>query len=119
MACFENIHVTNRSYDKVVRVVNNNPPSNNNIKGHRNVEDMVIAMERPRTVMTVLPSGKTTDDIVTKLWDTLDEGDTVIDLANDHYTNSEWRDNMLNSRNINYLGLRNIRRVRGRWRVLR
>ena len=58
VARFENIHVTNRSYDKVVRVVNNNPPSNNNIKGHRNVEDMVIAMERPRTVMTVLPSGK-------------------------------------------------------------
>lgn len=103
VARFENIHVTNRSYDKVVRVVTNNPPENNTIKGHRNIEDMVVAMERPRTVMTVLPSGKTTDDVVTKLWDTLDEGDTVIDLANDHYTNSEWRDMMLDSRNINYL----------------
>ena len=103
VARFVDVHVTNRGYEKVVGVVNNNPSANKPMTGHITVEVMISEMERPRTVMTVLPSGKTTDHVAAKLCDLLDEGDTMIDLANDHYTNSEWRDWMLDSRKIDYL----------------
>lgn len=96
---FENIHVTNRSYEKVVKIVG----TNGDMRGHRTVEDMVREMEGPRTVMTVLPSGKSTDDVTTKLCSLLSEGDAVIDLANDHYANSERRRAMFERRNIHYL----------------
>ena len=95
------IHVFNRTHPKMYELVN----ETTNVHGHATVLDMVDSMKRPRTVMTALPHGKATDSSVNDLVTILSPGDTIIDLANEHFKVSRNRSARCERRNVNYLGV--------------
>src|SRR5210317_524766 len=61
------------------------------VKGYENVEEMVSDMKEPRTIITALPHGETTDAMVKKLGSVMTKGDTIVDWSNEFYRTSRNR----------------------------
>lgn len=97
----EQVNLFNRSYAKVNDLIVNNP--NLNLVGHESIENLVENTQTPRTVITMLPHGKPTTDMISTLSKMLSKEDTILDLANDYYKDSERRFYECNSRGIKYL----------------
>jgi 6-phosphogluconate dehydrogenase len=95
------VHVFNRTHPKMYELVNETA----NVYGHGTILDMVDSMKRPRTIMTALPHGNITDDSLNNLVTILSPGDTIVDLANEHYKVSRNRNARCSCRDINYLGV--------------
>lgn len=95
------VNLFNRSYTKVNDLIVSNP--NLNLVGHESIEQLVDNTQTPRTVITMLPHGKTTSDMVSTLSKMLSKNDIILDLANDYYKDSERRFYECNSRGIKYL----------------
>lgn len=95
------VNLFNRTYTKANNLIVNNP--NLDLVGHKSIENLVDHTQRPRTVITMLPHGKPTSDMIYTLSKILSNGDTILDLANDHYKDSERRFYECKSRGIKYL----------------
>lgn len=95
------LHVCNRSKDKTDALVRTSPK----ITGHDSVVEMVAKMEKPRTVITMLPHGNVTCDTVSLLSKVMQPGDTIIDCSNEFYDASRVRGNFCKTRDIEYLGV--------------
>ena len=96
----QELNVCNRSPEKVKAIVR----KSSHVKGYENVEEMVSDMKEPRTVITALPHGETTDNMVRILRTVLSRGDTIIDCSNEFYRTSRSRGAFCQSRGIGYLG---------------
>ena len=59
--------------------------------GAESLEDLVQKLEKPRHVWLMIPAGEPTQSTIRKLYDLLDEGDTIIDGGN-----SKWSDSRAN-----------------------
>lgn len=57
------------------------------LKGVYTIEELVAALERPRAIWVMIPSGKPTDDMIQHLLTILEPGDAIIDSGN-----SNWKD---------------------------
>ena len=97
----EQVNLFNRSYTKGNELIANNP--NLNLVGHKSIEDLIENTQTPRTIITMLPHGKPTTDMISKLSKIMTKNDTILDLANDYYKDSEKRFNKCNLRKIKYL----------------
>jgi 6-phosphogluconate dehydrogenase len=58
-------------------------------KGAESLEDLVQKLDRPRHVWLMIPSGAPTQQTIEKLFDLLDEGDTIIDGGNSKWSDSK------------------------------
>ena len=67
------------------------------------LEDLVRALEPPRTVWVMVPAGDPTEQTVMKLADLLDEGDTIVDGGNTKWTDDKRRAEQLAPRGIHYV----------------
>jgi len=94
------LNVCNRSPEKVKVIVK----KSSHVKGYENVEEMVSDMKEPRTIITALPHGETTDAMVKKLSSVMSKGDTIIDCSNEFYRTSRNRGAFCQSKGIGYLG---------------
>src|SRR5210317_2252029 len=94
------LNVCNRSPEKVKAIVK----KSSHVKGYENVEEMVSDMKEPRTIITALPHGETTDAMVKKLGSVMTKGDTIIDCSNEFYRTSRNRGAFCQSKGIGYLG---------------
>ena len=90
-----------RSHTKVNDLIVNNP--NLMLVGHESIENLVENTQTPRTVITMLPHGKATTDMISTLSKVLSNEDTILDLANDYYKDSEKRFYECKYRGIKYL----------------
>ena len=97
----EQVNLFNRSYTKVNELIANNP--NVNLIGHKSIEDLIENTQTPRTIITMLPHGKPTTDMISKLSKIMTKDDTILDLANDYYKDSEKRFYECYFRRIKYL----------------
>ena len=61
-------------------------------------------MKEPRTIITALPHGETTDAMVKKLGSVMTKGDTIVDCSNEFYRTSRNRGAFCQSKGIGYLG---------------
>lgn len=95
------VHVYNRSPEKTHALVEKSV----GIHGHESVCEMLSKMESPRTIITALPHGMTTDTIVSFLSKTMTPGDTIVDCSNEYFETSRQRESVCNGHNINYLGV--------------
>lgn len=77
-----------------------NPESDRNVDS---LEQLVAALQPPRVVWVMVPSGAPTDSVITQLGDLLDAGDTVVDGGNSHYTDDTRHADELNQHGINFL----------------
>jgi 6-phosphogluconate dehydrogenase len=71
--------------------------------GAADMKALVAALDAPRAVWVMLPSGPITDGAVTALGDLLEAGDTVIDGGNTFYRDDIRRAEALKAKHISYL----------------
>src|SRR3954462_2611259 len=67
------------------------------------LEALAGALERPRVVWVMVPSGEPTRQTVRELADVLEAGDVVIDGGNSRYTDDKVHAEMLGAKGIGYL----------------
>ncbi|MBW3094840.1 decarboxylating 6-phosphogluconate dehydrogenase [Bifidobacterium sp. 64T4] len=77
-----------------------NPDSGRDVDS---IEALVAALQPPRVVWTMVPSGKATDSVIARLGDLLDAGDIVVDGGNSHYTDDTRHANELKRKGIDFL----------------
>src|SRR3954451_6975482 len=68
-------------------------------------EEFVQALERPRTIMTMVKAGPAVDAVIEELAPLLDEGDTIVDGGNSHFRDTQRRDKAMNERGLRFLGV--------------
>ena len=64
------------------------------------VADFARLLDKPRAVWLMLPAGPVTEEYVDRLLDVLDEGDTIIDGGNSHYTDTLVRAGRVEARGL-------------------
>ena len=95
------IHVHNRTYSKVKKLADKNI----NIQGHESLVDFVGNMKEPRTIITMLPHGKPSMDMIRSLTKHVSSDDTIINCANELDRSSVYSEHECRTRGINYLGI--------------
>jgi 6-phosphogluconate dehydrogenase len=92
------LHLYNRSSSKIDVAINSS------MKRYQTVLQMTQSMSRPRTLIIMLPHGEPSNEMISHTLKLLDPGDTIIDCANEHYTQSSLRQNMCDKYQVNFLG---------------
>jgi 6-phosphogluconate dehydrogenase len=67
--------------------------------------EFVGALERPRTVMTMVKAGPSVDAVIADLAPHLEQGDTIIDGGNSHFRDTQRRHAELRERGLRFLGV--------------
>ena len=73
--------------------------------GYTDINDLINSLEKPRTILLMVPSGKATKDVIEKIKDLLDEDDLVIDGGNSFYLDSEENGLALEQKKIKFIGM--------------
>ena len=82
------------------------------IYGFDNMKEFVSNIERPRTILLMIPSGVITDSVLYDLYTHLDKRDSIIDCGNEWYLNTERRMAEAEINHLYYIGMG----VSGGWR---
>lgn len=72
--------------------------------GCETLEDLVAAVERPRSILVMVKAGAPTDAVIDALVPLLDEGDIVIDGGNAHFEDTRRREATLRDHGIHFVG---------------
>jgi 6-phosphogluconate dehydrogenase len=75
------------------------------ITGTGTTQEFVQALERPRTIMTMVKAGPAVDAVIEELAPLLDDGDTIVDGGNSHFRDTQRRDKALSERGLRFLGV--------------
>jgi len=75
------------------------------ITGTGSVEEFVAALERPRTIMTMVKAGAPVDAVIDDLIPHLDAGDTIVDGGNSNFRDTQRRATALADRGLRFLGV--------------
>ena len=75
------------------------------VKGVNTLAEFLDALERPRSIMLLVPAGKVVDIVIEDLIPHLDEGDLIIDGGNSHFPDTERREKYLNEKGFEFLGV--------------
>ena len=75
------------------------------ITGTGTTEEFVQALERPRTIMTMVKAGPAVDAVIEQLEPLLEAGDIIIDAGNSHFRDTQRRDKAMNERGLRFLGV--------------
>ena len=97
------VAVYNRTVSKVDDFINGNA-NKTNIIGAKTIEEFVSLLEKPRRVMLMIKAGKPVDDFIEILIPHLEKGDIIIDGGNSNYTDTIRRTELLESREMLYIG---------------
>jgi 6-phosphogluconate dehydrogenase len=93
-------------YDKDPRkVVALNGLDQNNLKGFSDLNNFIENLERPRTLMMLVPAGKIVDAVISELLPLLDKEDVIIDGGNSHFTDTERRYKHLEEKGFHFIGM--------------
>lgn len=100
------LHIFNRTSSKTLATFKKAPPHvQEHLYCHDTVEHMIEKMKEPRSIITMLPHGDISRDMIINIGRQLSKGDTIIDCANEHFEESKERGIQLNMQGINYLGV--------------
>jgi 6-phosphogluconate dehydrogenase len=72
-------------------------------EGASSLQDVVSKLDKPRIVWLMVPSGKATEDNITRLSEMMKSGDILIDGGNSMYKDSVRRSAELKKKNISFL----------------
>jgi 6-phosphogluconate dehydrogenase len=71
--------------------------------GASSLEDLVSKLSAPRTVWVMVPSGKATDDNITRMGELLEPGDLVIDGGNSNWKDSKRHAEEMKAKGIHFM----------------
>jgi len=72
--------------------------------GCTTMDDFLEALQKPRRIMMMVPSGDPVDSVINSLKDHLEPDDLLIDGGNSHFKDTERRTEMLEALGIRYIG---------------
>lgn len=72
-------------------------------RGAASLEELTAKLTAPRTVWTMVPAGKATDDTVARLLELLEPGDTIVDGGNSNYKESMARSAAAKAKHIDFI----------------
>ncbi len=75
------------------------------ITGKYDVPSFMAVLKKPRVVMMLVPAGKIVDYVISDILPHLEPGDIVIDGGNSHFTDTNRRLQMLEDKDIQFLGM--------------
>ena len=76
----------------------------NQSKAHPDVKSFVESLSTPRIIFSMVPVGKSTDDVILQLLPHLSDGDVLIDGSNAHFDDTTRRYHQLEGKGIHFLG---------------
>ncbi len=87
------VHRLRRDGDHAVVAYDPNPEARASVEAFgatttASIDELIAALDKPRGVWIMVPSGKITDDTVAALQSLLEKGDTIIDGGNSNYHDS-------------------------------
>ncbi len=77
--------------------------STNNAQTFTSLTSLINSIAAPRTIFLCIPAGKTVDKVIQEMLSVLAPNDTLIDLGNSYYQDSQRRAATLKKQRINYL----------------
>lgn len=72
-------------------------------EGARSIENLTTKLTNPKVIIFCVPAGKVIDELISQLDSNLAEGDTIIDLGNSFYKDSQRRAKLLRERKIEFI----------------
>ncbi|HSW96590.1 MAG TPA: decarboxylating 6-phosphogluconate dehydrogenase [Candidatus Saccharimonadales bacterium] len=93
--------VWNRSKEPVTDLQSKMPQ----VQAADTIKDMIMSLETPRTIWSMLPAGDTTEKMLQEISLYLDENDIVIDGGNAHFSDTQRRYEELQKKGIRFLGI--------------
>jgi len=75
------------------------------VKAFNILSEFVQSLQKPRSVMMLVPAGKIVDDVIEELLPLLDKGDLIIDGGNSHFTDTNRRVTYLDAKGFNFFGM--------------
>ncbi len=94
--------VWNRTYKKTKEYIKEF--GNNYLEGQKDLKTFIKNIERPRKIILFIQSGGAIDEILEKILPFLNKEDIIVDMANEHYKNTEKRTNYLQKKKIHFCG---------------
>ena len=86
------VSVYNRTFARTQSLTALNIPQ---ITGYSSLSSFVKSMPKPRTIMLLVQAGFAVDDMIRQLYPLLDSGDTLVDMGNSYYKDTERRQQQL------------------------
>ena len=98
------IAVWNRSSERVDALLAQDQVRSMPMTGHHTLEAFLEAIERPRTIILMVPAGAATDAQIELLLPHLERGDIILDCGNALWTDTVRREQALKAQGLLFLG---------------
>ena len=99
------VAVTNRETDWIDDFIKEADALAGQLNGYEGLEDFVQALEAPRSILFMIPSGAPLDDMIAKISPLLAEGDTLIDGGNADFNDTRRRSEALAQMGLHFVGM--------------
>lgn len=100
-----NFTVAGYDKDKKQTALLEKEAENKPVKAFDSLELFVQSLQKPRSVMMLVPAGKIVDSVIEDLIPLLEKGDIIIDAGNSHFTDTNRRVEYLNTKGLNFFGM--------------
>jgi 6-phosphogluconate dehydrogenase len=97
------VAVFNRTTEKVDAFIDGRAKGKNFIGCH-SIDDLVKKVKKPRKIMMMVKAGQPVDELIEQLLEYMTKGDVIIDGGNEHFTNTERRTALVESKKLLYVG---------------
>lgn len=99
------LHLYNRTHDKVLQTIDKSSNKGNLIP-HETLGGMLTSTtQNKKTVITMLPHGKVTTNIIEDILPLMNKNDIIMDMSNEYYTESLNRSKICCKKDVKYLGI--------------
>jgi len=78
---------------------------NKPVKAFNSLPLFIQSLQKPRSIMMLVPAGKIVDSVIEDLIPLLEKGDILIDAGNSHFTDTNRRVDYLNTKGLNFFGM--------------
>ncbi|MEO6722875.1 MAG: NADP-dependent phosphogluconate dehydrogenase [Ferruginibacter sp.] len=75
------------------------------IKPFASLEEFVQCLQKPRSIMMLVPAGKIVDSVIEELIPLLEKDDIIIDAGNSHFTDTDRRVGWMAGKGLNFFGM--------------
>ncbi|MEO6547829.1 MAG: NADP-dependent phosphogluconate dehydrogenase [Ferruginibacter sp.] len=75
------------------------------VKAFADLSEFIQSLQKPRSVMMLVPAGKIVDSVIEDLIPLLEKGDLIIDGGNSHFTDTNKRVVYLDEKGLNFFGM--------------
>ncbi len=99
------VAVHNRTTSIIARFLDEAGPLRDRLVGCDDLRALVGAVERPRTVILMVPAGEAVDAVIDALAPLLEAGDTIVDAGNADFNDTRRRGPELAERDLRFLGM--------------